>query len=178
MATVERIIPPTIAADGSVHYSSVTSAPDDSIAVCHMVPDRIIPVIFLPGVMGTNLTREGRPDAIWLLDSGTTVAPWMATSPAVRKQKLNPDQTEVYGGGKILSGTVQAEGELRRRGWGEVASMSYGEWLVWLENALNDSHAGTDYGRGGLRAELMKQLVAEAPGVKLLTHDEVALTYR
>jgi hypothetical protein len=131
MATVERIIPPTIGADGSVHYSSVTSTPDDSIAVCHMVPDRIIPVIFLPGVMGTNLTREGRPDAIWLLDSGTTVAPWMATSPAVRKQKLNPDQTEVYGGGKIPSGTVQTESELRRRGWGEVACMSYGEWLVW-----------------------------------------------
>ncbi|HEY1212079.1 MAG TPA: hypothetical protein VGE93_00470, partial [Bryobacteraceae bacterium] len=33
-------------------------------------------------------------------------------------------------------------------------------------------------GRRGLRAELMKQLVAEAPGVTLLTHDEVALTYR
>ncbi|CAG4893838.1 esterase/lipase family protein [Paraburkholderia gardini] len=178
MATVERIIPPTIAADGSVHYSSVTSAPDDSIAVCYMVPDRIIPVIFVPGVMGTNLERKGQPDPVWLLDSRTTVTPWMGKSPAVRKQMLNPDQTEVYGSGKIPSGTVQTEGELRRRGWGEVAYMSYGEWLVWLENALNDAHAGTDYGRKGLRSELMKRLVAEAPGVTPLTHDEVALTYK
>ncbi|CAG4903143.1 esterase/lipase family protein [Paraburkholderia gardini] len=178
MATVERIIPPTIAADGSVHYSSVTSAPDDSIAVCYMVPDRIIPVIFVPGVMGTNLERKGQPDPVWLLDSRTTVTPWMGKSPAVRKQMLNPDQTEIYGSGKIPSGTVQTEGELRRRGWGEVAYMSYGEWLVWLENALNDAHAGTDYGRKGLRSELMKRLVAEAPGVTPLTHDEVALTYK
>jgi hypothetical protein len=178
MATVKRIIPPTMAADGSVHYSSVTSAPDNSIAVCYMVPDRIIPVIFVPGVMGSNLKRKGQPDAVWLLDSGKTAAPWMITSPAVRKQKLNPDQTEVFGGGKILSGTAQAEDELRRRGWGEVAYMSYGEWLVWLENALNDAHAGTDYGRKGLRTELMKHLVAEAPGITPLTHDEVALTYK
>jgi pimeloyl-ACP methyl ester carboxylesterase len=178
MATVERIIPPTIAVDGSVHYSSVTSAPDDSIAVCHMVPDRIIPVIFVPGVMGSNLKRKGQPDAVWLLDSTSTVATWMARKPADRKRILDPDNTQVHSDGKIPAGTVQTEGELRRRGWGEVAYMSYGEWLVWLENALNDAHAGTDYGRAGLRAELMKQLVAEAPGVKLLTHDEVALTYR
>jgi pimeloyl-ACP methyl ester carboxylesterase len=178
MATVERIIPPKIAADGSVHYSSVTSAPDDSIAVCHMVPDRIIPVIFVPGVMGSNLKLKGQADAVWLLDSASTVATWMAKKPADRKRILDPENTQVYSDGKIAPGTVQTESELRRRGWGEVAYMSYGEWLVWLENALNDSHAGTDYGRGGLRAELMKQLVADAPGVELLTHDEVALTYK
>ncbi|MDH6152284.1 MULTISPECIES: esterase/lipase family protein [Paraburkholderia] len=178
MATVERIIPPTLGADGSVHYSSVTSAPDDSIAVCHMVPDRIIPVIFVPGVMGSNLKRKGQPDAVWLLDSTSTVATWMAKKPADRKRILDPDNTQVYSDGKIPSGTVQTEDELRRRGWGEVACMSYGEWLVWLENALNDAHAGTDYGRAGLRAELMTHLVAEAPGVTPLTHDEVALSYR
>jgi hypothetical protein len=30
MATIERILPPVIADDGSVHYSSVMSQPDDS----------------------------------------------------------------------------------------------------------------------------------------------------
>ncbi|WP_152563236.1 hypothetical protein [Caballeronia zhejiangensis] len=34
---------------------TVTSPSDDSIAVCVMVPQRIIPVIFVPGIMGSNL---------------------------------------------------------------------------------------------------------------------------
>jgi hypothetical protein len=59
LAIQERIIEPKIADDGSIHYSSVMSAPDDSIAVCYMVPDRVIPVVFVPGVMGTNLESKG-----------------------------------------------------------------------------------------------------------------------
>jgi len=143
-----------------------------------MVPDRIIPVVFVPGVMGSNLKGKRQPRAVWLLDSGTTVLSWMAKGPRSRKEILDPGLTEVFDGGKIASGTAQTDGELRRRGWGEVAYMSYGKWLVWLENALNDAHAGTHYGRTGLRSELMKHAVAEAPGVTPLTHDEVALTYK
>src|SRR5579863_2470307 len=56
--------------------------------------------------------------------------------------------------------------------------MSYGSFLVWLENALNDADASTEYGVKGLRAELMNKLVAEAPGVEPLTYDEVALSYK
>src|ERR1700709_2729015 len=52
--------------------------------------------------------------------------------------------------------------------------MSYGPWLVWLENALNDAHKC----KTGLRAELMRQPVADAPGVQALTFDEVALSYK
>jgi len=128
--------------------------------------------------MGSNLKRKGKPNAVWLLDSGATAATWMAKNPRARKQILNPDATDVYGGGKIPSGTLHTDDELRRRGWGEVAYMSYGDWLVWLENALNDAHPGTDYGRAGLRSELIKRVVAETLGVTPLTHDEVALAYK
>jgi hypothetical protein len=151
LATQERIIQPKIAGDGSIHYSSVTSAPDDSTAVCYMVPDRVIPVVFVPGVMGTNLETkdDSPPQPIWRLDSTATAMSWMWKAPKERKRLLDPNKTQVHGGGRIASGTAQSEDELRRRGWGEVAYMSYGEWLVWLENALNDVHAGTDYGRNG-----------------------------
>jgi hypothetical protein len=177
LATQERIIQPKIADDGSVHFSSVTSPPDDSVAVCYMVPDRVIPVIFVPGVMGTNLETKGAagPQPIWLLDSTGSAMPWMAKNPKERKQILDPDRTQVHSGGKIPSGMAQTEDELRRRGWGEVAYMSYGEWLVWLENALNDAHAGTDHGRKGLRASLCHLVT---PGLEALQHDEVALSYR
>lgn len=171
------MIQPKIAGDGSIHFSSITSAPDDSTAVCYMVPHRVIPVVFIPGVMGTNLAKKDSdsPSPVWLLDTNTTVGPWMTRGPADRKLILNPDKTQVYGGGKIPSGTAQSEDELRRRGWGEVAYMSYGEWLVWLESALNDTHAETDYGRKGLRESLCHIIT---PGLEKLERAEVALSYR
>ena len=176
MATQERIIEPTIAKDGSVHYASVTTSTDDSIAVCHMVPDRIIPVIFLPGVMGTNLeTREKDPRPVWLLNSGLDAVPWMGKGPTERKQLLDPKKTQVHGGGKIGTETRQTQAELRRRGWGEAVYYSYGEWLVWLENALNDAHMGTDYGRKGLRQSLCGIVT---PGLGKLPHHDVALSYK
>ncbi|MCP3713836.1 triacylglycerol lipase [Paraburkholderia sp. CNPSo 3281] len=176
MATQERIIQPKIADDGSVHYSSVMSAPDDSTAVCYMVPNRVIPVVFVPGVMGTNLETNGmQPKPVWLLDSLSTVKPWMTKGPDLRKRILDPDGTQVHGRGKIAPGTAQTDDELRRRGWGEVAYVSYGEWLIWLENALNDAHAATDFGRNGLRESLCHIVT---PGLEKLERDEVALSYK
>ncbi|MCP3721038.1 hypothetical protein M3I56_37955, partial [Paraburkholderia sp. CNPSo 3281] len=171
MATTERIIPATIAEDGSVHYTSVMSAPDDSTAVCYMVPNRVIPVIFVPGVMGSNLIGiEGSP--VWLANGeGGMVWGWIGRGAEVRKKKLDPNTTDVYKDGDIPSGTAQSEVELRRRGWGTVAKMSYGTFLPFLENALNDAHEC----KAGFRASLMKKLVADAPGVSVLSYDEVAL---
>ncbi|MGK8206228.1 esterase/lipase family protein [Burkholderia cenocepacia] len=143
-----------------------------------MIPDRVIPVIFVPGVMGTNLksTREQEKNApVWLVDSGITVASaWMFRGAEQRKQKLDPNNTAVYEGGKIPSGTAQSEAELRRRGWGTVGHMSYGTFLPMLENALNDAHEC----KSGLRSQLMRELVAEAPGVSTLSRKEVELSYR
>ena len=178
MATTERIIPATIADDGSVHYSSVMSAPDDSTAVCYMVPNRVIPVIFVPGIMGTNLMStdpKNKGKKVWLVNSEMGAAwDWVGRGPETRKQKLDPSTTGVYDGGDIPSGTAQRELELRRRGWGTVAKMSYGTFLSFLENALNDAHEC----KAGFRAGLMKERVAAAPGVSVLSHEEVALSYK
>ncbi|HKU24725.1 MAG TPA: hypothetical protein VJQ54_04585 [Candidatus Sulfotelmatobacter sp.] len=178
MATTERIIPATIADDGSVHYISVTSAPDDSTAVCYMISNRVIPVIFVPGVMGSNLKAtngQNNDSPVWLVNSATGVAySWLGRGAETRKQKLDSKTTDVYEGGDIPSGTAQSEAELRRRGWGTVAKMSYGTFLRFLENALNDAHEC----KSGFRAQLMRDLVAKAPGVSVLSRDEVALSYK
>lgn len=178
MATTERVIQPTIAEDGSAHYTSVTSAPDDSTAVCYMVPRRVIPVIFVPGVMGTNLIATDGPykgQTVWLVNGMVGPAKsWIGSFPSTRKRKLDPKTTDVYEGGDIPSGTAQSEAELRRRGWGTVAKMSYGTLLPFLENALNDAHAA----ESGLRSLLMKQLIAQEPGVSVLSFEEVALSYK
>jgi pimeloyl-ACP methyl ester carboxylesterase len=175
MTTVERIIPAHIADDGSVHYTSVMSPSDHSIAVCLMVPDRVIPVVFVPGVMGTNLMDPISQAPVWLVNGTWSVLKdWGSRGPEKRKQTLDPKKTDVYSGGAIPQGTAQSDTELRRRGWGEVGYMSYGTFLPWLENALNDPVRA----REGFRSELMKQLVAQSHGVDLLSHDEVAMSYK
>ncbi|MGS1032289.1 lipase/acyltransferase domain-containing protein [Burkholderia glumae] len=175
MASNDRIIPARIADDGSAHYTSATSAPDDSTAVCYMVPNRIIPVIVVPGVMGSNLSNRDNK-SVWLVDSAASLLGWIGKGPADRKNLLDPKQTIVSDEGAIPTGTALSETELRDRGWGTVSKMFYGDFLVWLENALNDCRPETDYGKKGLRAQLMQEPVA--PSLERLSEAEVNLSYK
>ncbi len=153
----------------------MTSAPDDSTAVCYMHPDRVIPVIVVPGVMGTNLANL-KDDPVWLVDNSSSLVGWAVKTPTDRKNILDPSATKVSNKGSIPTGTALSETELRGRGWGTVSKMFYGEFLVWLENALNDCNAAADYGRNGLRALLMQEVVA--PNLGKLSHTEVSLSYK
>jgi pimeloyl-ACP methyl ester carboxylesterase len=175
MATTERVIQPRVAEDGSVHYSSVTSAPDDSTAVCYMVPDRVIPVIVVPGVMGINLEDKSKK-SVWLVDSSASLGGWALKGPVDRKRILDPQQTEVSDQGAMPTGTSLTTAQLRDRGWGTVSKMFYGDFLVWLENALNDCRPDTDHGKKGLRAQLKQELVA--PNLAKLSDAEVNLSYK
>lgn len=175
MVTTERVIQPTVAEDGSVHYTSVTSAPDDTTAVCYMHPDRIIPVIVVPGVMGTNLANRDNK-SVWLVDSSASLLEWIGKGPTDRKKLLDPKQTIVCNEGAIPTGTTLSDTELRGRGWGAVSKMFYGDFLVWLENALNDCRPETDHGKKGIRAQLKQELVA--PGLGKLSEAEVDLSYK
>ena len=175
MAQIERDLPPVHGVDGTVTYYSVTSPPDNSIAVCEKVPNRIIPVVFVPGIMGTNLVSTSDHYTVWLLDSVLTVGyQWIYRGGKKRKVLLDPASTRVSGVGEIPSGTKHTEAELRRRGWGEVSNMSYGAFLVWLENALDDAPTC----QTGLRHELMSRAVSDDPSVQPLTYDEVATSYK
>lgn len=177
MATKERIIPARIAEDGSVHYKSFTSPPDDSIAVCYMVPDRVIPVIFVPGVMGSNLEeKKQRGDVVWNVSDEGSLASWISVSAAKRKRLLDPTRLQVSDKGKLPVGSTLSDAEKQRRGWTTVSKLYYGDFLVWLEESLNDVHPGTNYGKDGLRGKLIDQVIA--PGLAPVTDDEVNLTYR
>lgn len=201
MSTTKRIIAPRILKYGHVEYHSVTSPPDDSVAMCHKVPDRIIPVVFVPGVMGSNLqsvvSKDGEePEPIWITNSIGGIA-WSRglDGPKKRKKFLDPLKTEIFRKGKLPENAVpigafhnypaptqeENAAELYRRGWGEVSMMSYGKSLKWLEEALNDAdytQCGMEYSGSGLRPRLMKELVAQSDGIAPLTLDEVALSYR
>ena len=54
-----RKIPVQYDERGNPKWVITMSSPDNSFGKCYMVPDRIIPVIFVPGVMGSNLIERG-----------------------------------------------------------------------------------------------------------------------
>lgn len=161
---------------GNPYWDSTLSKPDNSVAVAMMVPDRIIPVIFVPGVMGSNLRGNNRKteSVKWRIDGLTSLGPWMARGAKRRKETLQPQLMEVDNEGLIPSGTQQDNEELKRRGWGEVGKFSYGDFLVWLENTLNDY----DHPHGGVRDSLIGGVLQAEKGEAALTKDEVGLSYR
>ena len=173
--TNARVIKPNYDNRGNPVWQSRMSAPDDTFAMCLMVPDRIIPVIFVPGVMGSNLRGVGKATGTkWLLDSMSSMAPWMAQGAEKRKRTLTPATMEVDDSGNLPEGTRQLPEELKRRGWGEIGAMSYSEVLVWLENALNDY----DDPKAGERVGLMSRELGALIGEAKLTKDEVSLSYK
>lgn len=174
MEVTQRIIPPEIQEDGSVRYRSVMSK-GKTEAICYLVSRRVIPVVFVPGVMGSNLADKDEQDnPVWLLDSVLTVIGWMDESAEERKTILDPNETIVYGKGKLPTGSTLSTEEMQRRGWGEVAYMSYGEFLAWLEEALNDTHQW----QTGIRSTLLDEVKAREIGVAALTREEAALSYK
>ena len=161
---------------GDPFWVSCTSPPDNSVGVCQMVSDRVIPIIFVPGVMGSNLIGTGQDNQgkKWLVDSNESMVSWLGRGPEARKKILNPKTMNVYQGGKLPQGTALPDEELKRRYWGEVGAMSYSEFLVWLENALSDNSNWQNGERIALINRELKAMVGEARPDK----DQIALTYR
>ncbi|WP_407351271.1 esterase/lipase family protein [Luteimonas sp. R10] len=108
-------------------------------------PTKVLPVIFVPGIMGSNLMDMNR-NKVWRLDTtfGAPVglARKMAFSGAATRQRLmHPSQTQVDPRGGIPGtpiGSVGRKDQYRdERFWGEIAEGSYHSFLLWLEERLN-----------------------------------------
>ena len=172
----ERYITPTYNGRGRPRWRSVTSAPDNSVAVCLAEPRHAIPVIFVPGVMGSNLKPLTGNKAVWLLDSSGSMANWLAKGPSARKAILRPEITTVFPGGKVSEDTPYPPEELRRRGWGEVGYMSYGDYLAQLHRQL---HGDTDcIHRRGPRFELVGKALGAEKGEQAISQEDVLHSYR
>lgn len=122
-------------------------------AILLQPPTKVIPVIFIPGVMGTNLmSPDEKERAIWRGDSEIDVYfGWVSKDGKTRQDLLNPDTTQVDNRGKISEDIFTAlsdNGKIfptrRERGWGEVLYFSYGKFLAVLQGAL------LNYGQNGI----------------------------
>ncbi|WP_205599698.1 hypothetical protein, partial [Arhodomonas sp. KWT] len=65
--------------------------------------DWVLPVVFVPGVMGSNLKNTSNKEK-WRVDSVWSLLGWLWKSPEARKEILNPDETEVDPEGAIPHG--------------------------------------------------------------------------
>jgi pimeloyl-ACP methyl ester carboxylesterase len=121
----------------------------------------VIPVIVVPGIMGTNLRAKRNPKSDEernreLDPGGLAWRPppsdgrafheakvWKSRSPAKRQKILDGSTLEVDDAGDISFNTDDAKmygitkDECRARGWGEVHADSYGGLLYSLEKNLN-----------------------------------------
>ncbi|EKY3916922.1 hypothetical protein ABKT22_01825 [Enterobacter hormaechei] len=151
----------------------------------YKMPDRVIPVVFLPGVMGSNLmSPDGK--SIWKVDGTWSMKSWLVRGAEERKKLLDPTKTVVDPSGKIEPESPEERllfSSRRERGWGEVGAMSYGTFLPWLQEALNDNQTmlknkTSKNGSLTLRERLMDKPLGAEIGESNLTSDEVALSYQ
>lgn len=90
--TIARPLPVQFDERGNPFWITRMSTPDNSYAQTSKAPSRVIPVIFVPGVMGSNLRGTGKSRTVqWLLDSAGSMLNWVSKGPAYRKTHLRPD---------------------------------------------------------------------------------------
>ena len=142
--------------DGNLHTRSILSPKAMTTRVSIAVPpEKIIPVIVIAGIMGSNLrakisssvgNSELKPGAAaWRPPNGKIAglgeaSKWSKRTPAVRQRILDADTLEVDPTGEIEKiPSCLDEATCRDRGWGEIHSDSYGELLQTLEENLNST---------------------------------------
>ena len=105
----------------------------------------VLPVIFVPGIMGSNLRQNSKQKLpVWRLDTTLGqplgLARDLSSAKAKDRQKLlHPDLVEVDPEGAVperIDGIGNADA-IRARGWGQVGQGSYHGFLEWLEEHLN-----------------------------------------
>jgi PGAP1-like protein len=110
-----------------------------------------VPIIFVPGIMGSNLKSKSG-EAVWRLDGGTMwglilndkpvnlAKKWAFEDASKRQALLHPERVDVDPDGAVPSKGVGSIGGTQGfidRGWGEVSETSYHKFLVWLEGKMN-----------------------------------------
>ncbi|NCI14927.1 hypothetical protein EHJ07_00100, partial [Cronobacter muytjensii] len=185
----EILIDPQYNDSGEVYYSLPNAKLDQNlIANCPKLAEKVVPVIFLPGVMGTNLsTNTKEKKVIWCSDlplAVDTAKGWLFKSAQERKQLLSPKSTEVYQRGKVISDTREQPrfASRRDRGWGSALFKSYGNALNDLQLMLNDDDILLRNLRYGTTQPTARQLLIDKnlnaeTGESPLTSAEVKHSY-
>ncbi|AZF26974.1 triacylglycerol lipase [Pseudomonas sp. R2-60-08W] len=192
-SSTPRIAPLSYNARGNpVHTWALTPSHITDPVHCILPPEGVLPVIFVPGIMGSNLKskpvkgkKKKTVGPVWRLDAGFMgknmwlAKNWIFKTPGERQKILHPDRAEVDKDGAvpgIAVGTVITAPELdkkkaalalttryRERGWGEVSETSYHAFLLWLEDTLNSQFLPHKWPQFDIRPEHLHTAAVE-PG--------------
>ncbi|WP_279047052.1 esterase/lipase family protein [Cedecea davisae] len=169
--------------NGRVNYD-LTYHPKEKnhMAVCLIPPVKVIPVIFIPGVMGSNLKNQ--MSEVWRF-SASSLKKWITAGPEKRKLLLDPKTTTVDDSGEIVND--RADGNKfpsrRERGWGSAFYKSYGEALDRLQYLLSDDDILTEnYFREAQQQTARQRFtgvrIGDEPVEQVLTEAETAHGHR
>lgn len=151
---LRRLKDPVINEDGSLHVRTVlTPTSLKTRGLVYKGSNKVVPVIFIPGTMGTNLRvrrhvplpagyplKPGEP--AWRPPNSNAAcwsyaADWKKRSPKERQLILHPDYVEVDDTGDLdIASCYLERSVMRERGWGEIFNGSYGSLLFELQSHL------------------------------------------
>jgi len=150
-----RLRDPVPNPDGSLTTHSLATPIAFKIrGAVHIGSKKVIPVIFVPGAMGTNLRVRrdvALPQNYPLAPGGAAWRPpsgdydswhyandWDERTPAMRQMILHPDLVEIDDSADLDIGAcwLTAE-EMRERGWSQIFNGAYGGILYELQNHLD-----------------------------------------
>ncbi|WJW83218.1 hypothetical protein QU516_07365 [Moellerella wisconsensis] len=116
-------------------------------AKCIVPPTKVIPVIFIPGIMGTNLKDTKNEEPIWRADMfmGMDTLYLTQLDGKKRREILNVESTLVDNSGRYMPSVYSPFGDdgkmlpkREKRRWGEALFLSYGSFLEVLQASLMD----------------------------------------
>jgi len=166
MTEQTRPLPPLIPlAHGGWEVTSFMSSTEYTIRGMGLKPaNHVIPVIVVPGIMGTNLRAKLNPrpmrinekngkanpgEVVWRPPNGmqegiNAAIDWSDVPPEERQLLFDGPTLEVDTRGPIalldsVEGYELAEAQMRKQGWGEVHADSYGVLLHVLQTRLNQT---------------------------------------
>jgi len=125
-------------------------------------PPDVIPVIFVPGVMGSNICQKDGSEKVWSPPNSAVSGVWAGItggfwSAKKRHVVFDPDNTEVDPTGPCPISPYNYwidEGEAKRRMWGALHADSYHSFMARLEEQLNDQYVNP----GAQEVHLISQL--------------------
>lgn len=131
---------------GDSFESTTTPTSNETITHAVLGPKYVIPIIFIPGIMGSNIMND-KGKKVWFPPNGLLGGIGAAfggkffRSAKDRQTELDPKTTHVSNTGDINIKKKAIKGfgeqEARARGWGTVYWDGYGEGMVFLEQFLN-----------------------------------------
>ena len=145
--------------DGAPYCNALFTPTNDEQRLAMFVhPRKVIPVVFLPGIMGSNLKFKTQPTLdsiqdddlrVWRPDDTTFTLGISSLDASERRRLFDPKNSEVDVRGDIDMDDIEDltdakqetldnwKNEYIRRGWGTVMFSSYGPILSKLEYQLN-----------------------------------------